>query len=48
MFEIHFNIINTFYNFSRHFQLMAQGYFSEAVVVVDKTRKKLHMCVFGT
>ena len=48
MFEIPFTIINTFSNFLRDVRLMAKGKFSEAVVVVDKTRKKVYMCVLGT
>ena len=40
LFEIQFNIINTFSNFIRDFRLVVKGWFSEAVVVVDKIRKK--------
>ena len=35
-------IINTFSNFLRDFRLMVK----EAIVVVDKTQKRMFMCVF--
>ena len=38
LFKIHFNIINTFSKFICDFRLVAKALFSEAVVVVAKTR----------
>ena len=46
--EIHLNIVNTFSNFIRDFCLLAKCYFSETIVVVDKTRKRGYIYVFGT
>ena len=40
LFEIHFKIITTFSNFTRDFRSVAKYQFSEAVVVVDKMRKR--------
>ena len=40
LFEIHFNITNTFFNFICDLCLVAKGWLLEAPAVVDKTRKK--------
>ena len=48
LFEIHFSVITTFSNFIRNLRLVVKYQFSDAVVVVDKTRKKGYIYVFGT
>ena len=40
LFEIHFTVINTSFNFIYDFRLVAKYQFSEAVVLVNKTRKR--------
>ena len=45
---MNFDIINTFSKFLHDICLIAKGQFSEAVVVVDKTRKRMYMWVFGS